>query len=308
MTTLITVDWGSSSLRAVLWQNGVITERIQSDAGVFKIADRQFIAALLSAIRPMLVHLPKVASIDIVMSGMIGSRNGWQEVPYVPCPATPKQLSQGLVRINANHPLLKSHRLWIVPGICSQSPDVMRGEETQLIGAEIPKDVDEVWLPGTHCKHVRLSDGRIESFRTFMTGELFGLLSGQGALKATDVTTASSEERHQAFVDGVRQGLNSDSALTADLFRIRAQTLTGQLAGNLISEYLSGRLIAEEFRHVQAARVFMIGEPELCKRYSIALNVAKELHQQWECVVDPELKTADFAAIGAKRIIDARVN
>jgi 2-dehydro-3-deoxygalactonokinase len=284
--SLITVDWGSTSLRASLWQGGSIAQHAASELGVLRVPERQFVNALLTVIRPWLKDLPSEA--PIVMSGMIGSRLGWKEAPYVNCPANLNSLAANLTRINASHPLLKDRELWIIPGVCQAEPaDVMRGEETQILGLLASGFLNnlnvsnkhlktQIWLPGTHCKQVVVAQETIVSFTTVMTGELFNVLSQHSILKASLPEPPAQNKAiwdAQAFAQAVQQVVHSNQPLSADLFSIRAKHLLGQISSESVGSYLSGLTIGQEVKmalNTGIEQIILVGEPLLCERYEQA--------------------------------------
>ncbi|MEM6479284.1 MAG: 2-dehydro-3-deoxygalactonokinase, partial [Pseudomonadota bacterium] len=180
MADWIAVDWGTSNLRAwAMTSSGSELWSGASDKGMGALKPEHFEGALLDVVSPMLGAGP----IDVVACGMVGSRQGWIEAAYAlaPCPALP----EGFARPQVKNPLLRVH---VIPGIKQLSaPDVMRGEETQIAGflALNPGWDGIVCLPGTHTKWAEVSAGEIVSFRTFMTGELFALLSDASVLRHT---------------------------------------------------------------------------------------------------------------------------
>ena len=169
-TSLLALDWGTSSARAYrLSAGGAVLDRREAPLGVMQVREGQHAAALVSLLGDWAeLRLPRIAS------GMIGSRQGWIEVPYVDCPADTAALVAGLRTTPGGE-------MAIVPGLVHRDgdgvPDVLRGEETQIVGA-VPEGDEGILavLPGTHSKWVRVESGRIVSFATYMTGELFALL------------------------------------------------------------------------------------------------------------------------------------
>jgi len=209
-------------------------------------------------------------------SGMVGSRQGWVEAPYVRCPATLPALAEGLVATAGGE-------LRVVPGVTTRDaagvPDVMRGEETQLLGAigTAERGVLAV-LPGTHSKWARVEHGRVVDFTTFLTGELYGVLidhSMLGRLAGHEPGRFSRD----AFSRGVARGL-ADGELAHDIFGARTLALTGALESEHVADWLSGLLIGREVRAARAwglragvepATVRMIGTDALVDRYELAL-------------------------------------
>ena len=168
---LIGLDWGTTACRAYLiGADGTVLARLADGPGILRVENRAFGAALDAMIGRWDTKLP------VILSGMIGSRQGWVEAPYANCPAATENIVTALATIEQ-----AGRMIALVPGLFCENggmPDVMRGEETQILGAlEIAKDDGGVFLlPGTHSKWAGVTRGRITSFRTFMTGEVFGAL------------------------------------------------------------------------------------------------------------------------------------
>jgi len=271
MSALIALDWGTSHLRAgLLDAAGQVLELRRSAHGIRALPEGGFDAALAEITRGW-PQCPRLAC------GMVGARDGWREMPYLDIPVAAGEVAVALGEISAadGHPLL------LVPGLRQrQRPDVMRGEETQVLGAlalepTLAARVTLV-LPGTHCKWVMLHDGRVVDFRTAMTGELFAWLSAHSTLAGGRLPQTGVGAR---FVDGVREARESGSAGgLSRLFRARALRLDGRLAEEEVSGWLSGLLIGEEIRSVLAEPGFtlgmpvrLIGDPVLCGYYRRAL-------------------------------------
>jgi 2-dehydro-3-deoxygalactonokinase len=270
---LIGVDWGTSSARAYrIAADGNVVDTRSEPLGVQRLEGVTFPDAFATLIGDWAgLVLPCLAC------GMVGSRQGWVEAPYVACPASLPALADGLVRTPGDE-------LLIVPGVTTRDaagvPDVMRGEETQIVGA-LPADADRVLavLPGTHSKWARVERGQIVDFATFMTGELYAVLiehSILGRLAQRSVAPAAGE----AFQRGVRRGLAS-GGLTHDLFGARTLALFGELPPADVAEWLSGLLIGREIRTAcawaqragyDASRVQVIGADALADRYVAALS------------------------------------
>lgn len=262
----IAVDWGTTNRRAYLLDsNGVCEKEFEDDQGILKVASGAFEAAV-AEIRDRLGDRP------LLLAGMVGSNRGWIETPYVPCPAGFAELA-GKLKPSPDGGAL------IVPGVCFSDgrADVMRGEEVQLIGAvaqaEIPGDCI-VCHPGTHNKWVRMDYGRIASFRTVLTGELFNLLK-QGSILSELV--AGDTQPGRAFLEGVRRGL-SGPGVASELFGARASALLGKLERADSASFVSGLLIGDDVRigiaEYAPAKVHILGRPELTRLYAAALNEA----------------------------------
>ena len=274
---LIGLDWGTSSLRGyLLGENGAIQETRSCPWGILHTPGGDFGAAFRDLVGDWRARWP---GLPVLASGMIGSRQGWREVPYVECPADPARIAGGLLAFETG-----CGELHLVPGLLQQGelPDVLRGEETQIIGAMAlePQLAGHglLVLPGTHSKWAVLREGRIESFATHMTGELFALLRDHSILGKPAREDAPDVSR-DAFLRGVRNAVGSGAeSVSARLFTARSLFLTGSLRAAHTLEYLSGLLIGEELRSVLARfqggdlpPVVLLGEGSLCERYREAM-------------------------------------
>lgn len=269
---LIALDWGTSNLRAsLLGEGGAVLATRSAAAGVMAVAERRFDAALQSLCGDWLAARSGCACIA---SGMIGSRQGWVEAPYLECPAGPLQAAQRLTAVDFG----ARHRLHIVPGLrCTGTDgqaDVMRGEETQLWGAGLAAGSCCV-LPGTHSKWAWLgADDRVDAFQTWMTGELYALLTQHGILGR--LMQFGGAFAAAAFDDGVALGLRHHAELPHTLFAARTAGLTGERSGDALPDFLSGLLIGAEIagarRRVDTAEVTLLGDDALCDRYARALQ------------------------------------
>lgn len=231
----IAVDWGTTNRRAYrIDSEGTCVSSFEDQSGVLSVPADGF-AAAAADVRARLGDLP------MLLAGMVGSTRGWVEAPYVACPAGLDDLAAGLSWIEPG-------RTAIVPGlsvVTDDRADVMRGEEVQLFGAiasGLIPGTSFVCHPGTHNKWVTIVDGRIISFRTVMTGEMFSTLRERGIL--TEMLTGSVVPGEH-FIRGVRRGL-SGATLTAELFSARAQVLLGQIERDCAPSYVSGLLIGAD--------------------------------------------------------------
>ncbi len=278
MTTLIGLDWGTSSLRAYrIADDGAVLETRASNDGILTVANNDFEATFHRVVGDWL----SATSHPVILSGMITSRQGWIELPYVSCPAG----GEGLAAALHCHTLNDGRSIHFVTGLsvvgADGVPDVMRGEETQIVGAAA--DGDErglVVLPGTHSKWALTEGGQVMHFATFMTGELFALLSKHSILGRM---MASEDHDEAAFVQGVAYGRRSDKpagGLLKRLFGTRAQGLFGSVPANGAHAFLSGLLIGCEIREALAclgdtsafAHVTILGTQELTALYTVALG------------------------------------
>jgi 2-dehydro-3-deoxygalactonokinase len=291
--TLLGIDWGTSNRRA--WWLGAAGEVLaehSDDQGLLAAQGR-----FAEALRDLRQAGPALHEHSVVlMSGMVGAASGWQEAPYMDAALPLTQLARQLQPLAAAGP-----RCFIVPGVCfvaaDGTVDVMRGEETQLLGA-LALGHGDGWyvLPGTHSKWVRLQGGRVADLATYMTGELFALLTQHGTLSsvtreaATDVHRSSSSNNNnnnnnnvepahpQAFARGFAAAQRS--GLSNALFGCRAQVVAGRMPAAEAREYLSGLLIGAEWHDVvrRAGRaptsVTLIGSASLAQRYGRVAEAA----------------------------------
>ena len=273
---LIAVDWGSSSFRAYrLNSDGDIVESQASGDGVFTVKDGNFGAVLKRQCGAWLEAWPDA---PVIMSGMIGSRNGWCEVPYVECPASVGDLAKNRVALEQSG----FGNISIVPGVCGQSAsgadDVMRGEEVQIVGAlELTGLADTlVCLPGTHSKWACVRRGAIRSFSTLLTGEMYALLSNHSTLLNT-VDGSGAEFNHQTFIDGVVCS-RAKGGLLHHVFSTRARVLTGKMPAQDGSAFLSGVLIGNELSaaremHPEFDSAVVVGSDRLQSLYVTAAAI-----------------------------------
>jgi 2-dehydro-3-deoxygalactonokinase len=262
---LIAIDWGTSSLRAArLGPQGQVLEERASAQGILAVPPDGF-SAVFDALCAGWLQGDTLA----LMSGMVGSRQGWLEAPYCECPA-------GFDEVACRLTWLRPGQLAIVPGLrCEHDgvPDVMRGEEVQVFGAlqQLGLDDATLVLPGTHSKWVTVRARRIEQFCTYMTGEFYALLRQHSILSRT-LPADEGPLQEDAFDQGVDQALHGPSLL-ATAFSTRTLALFERLAPQALPSYLSGLVIGEELR-AQApgsGPVVVMGGPALASRYERAL-------------------------------------
>jgi 2-dehydro-3-deoxygalactonokinase len=238
---LIAVDWGTSSFR--LWvlddEDKVVSESRGGDGMLF--AAREGFANVL------LRHLKAAkapADRPILICGMAGARGGWAEAGYVDTPASLSAISERAIAA----PGVKRD-IRILPGLCQRlegRPDVMRGEETQLLGAASALAGRAlVCMPGTHSKWVTVEDGRVEGFSTYMTGELYDAISKHTILAAPDKTVAEGAES-AAFKDAVRAAFAQPGRITSQLFAARSGQLLNGATPSAALAHISGTLIGAE--------------------------------------------------------------
>ena len=257
---MIGIDWGTSSLRAYRLRGRTVIDRRDGAAGITTVAPGGFPDALRAVVADWLAD----GETHILMAGMVGSRQGWVEAPYLACPAGLDDLAGALVPVP-----FAGATAAIVPGLSHRDaaglPEVMRGEETQLVGA----GTDGLFcLPGTHAKWAAVAGGRLTGFSTAMTGEVFAALRGHTILGRMMVDAPLDEA---AFRRGVARAATA-GGLLHHLFGVRTLGLFGELADTEAAAYLSGLLIGTEIAAVEPAEpVRLIGDPALCRLYTLAL-------------------------------------
>jgi 2-dehydro-3-deoxygalactonokinase len=275
MSRLIGLDWGTSCLRAYrISDDGTVLEVRNSEQGIMHVQHGAFETILHRTIGDWLFR----ESI-VIASGMIGSRQGWKEVPYIPMPCSPQDIADAMERVHgAEIPT------YIVPGLVyglkSSLPDVMRGEETQVLGSS--HHTSGVFLlPGSHSKWVQMDSGRFLRHRTYLTGELFSALREHTILGRL---MTSDEEHPMIFEQGVHTGLRVSTetgGLLHQLFGVRTMGLFDRIPPEALSDYLSGLLIGAELKDARrtfiadAQPVHIIANPALTKRYAHALRIIK---------------------------------
>ena len=265
-TPLVAVDWGTSSLRgALLDSDGRVIEEKSAPRGILTVEAGGFPAVFETLFGAWM----QSASTRCLISGMAGSKQGWVEAPYCACPAGPAEVAAKIIPV--------APRIAMVPGLSVDDdgvPDVMRGEEVQIFGAVALTGIRDglFVLPGTHNKWVRVADGRIAGFRTFMTGEFYALLGMHSILSRTVDTAAPLDEA--AFRQGIARSRNGHGLLH-NAFGARTLALFDRMKAGPLASYLSGVLIGEELRAQTLGpdtSVVLIGAPQLTQRYALALQ------------------------------------
>jgi 2-dehydro-3-deoxygalactonokinase len=290
---MIGVDWGTSSFRAYrMAPDGRVIDKTASPTGILFVEAGRFADVLRRAILPWV----NAGERHVLLSGMIGSRQGWVEAPYLPCPAGAADLAGATVPVPFDGAEVR-----LVPGLTSEEsgvPEVMRGEETQIIGAlaEFAEEGGIACMPGSHSKWVRVEAGRIMAFSTFMTGEAFAAFSGHTILGRMMKADAPADP------DALRRGLarSADAGgLLRHLFGVRTLGLFGRLSETSAASYLSGLLLGHEVRSALAscsAPVVLIGDPKLCALYAEAIDL---------CGGQARIAKVEAAPLGLMRIAEA---
>jgi len=292
---LIALDWGTTSLRAYkLAAGGVVLEQRALSSGIMQLPKTPrvihggecadgFELAFEDACGDWLDAQP---DLPVIACGMVGSAQGWREAAYCETPANVANLGNSLQTLVS----LRGTRVHIVPGVIQRShlPNVMRGEETQVLGVlqNLPLEAGGdllIGLPGSHSKWVEVVDGCITHFDTFMTGEVFAVLSHHSILGRTQQHGAAFDG--PAFDRGVQVALSADGeqGVLSTLFSARTLGLTGELDASAQPDYLSGLLIGHELAALATAQrrrrnsthlpsIVLIGNAQLCARYGRALD------------------------------------
>ncbi|HBX7622871.1 2-dehydro-3-deoxygalactonokinase [Klebsiella pneumoniae] len=263
MNEYIAVDWGSTQLRAWRMRDGECIDKLKLPCGVTRLNGQRAEAVFQQQLAPWRGD----PALPVVMAGMIGSDAGWQPVPYLACPLALEALNGQLYEV--------AEKVWIVPGLkVAQAADydVMRGEETQLLGAWQLMPAECYVMPGTHCKWVQVQNGVVRQFATAMTGELHYLLMTQSLIGKG---LPAQQPDDAAFERGLEKGLAQPS-LISELFVARAARVLGGLAASSVSDYLSGLLIGAEVatlgQRFRTSAVTLVGEPALNARYGRAMK------------------------------------
>ena len=243
MAHYVAVDWGTTSFR--LWlidDRGAVIGESRSREGMTTARETGFTAVLDR-------HLAEVGAPDdapVIMCGMVGAKQGWVEAGYIDVPAKLSDISSKAVSVPG-----LSRDIRILPGLAQRdvnAADVMRGEETQLLGcAESTGGSDcLIAMPGTHSKWVRVVDHEVLGFSTFMTGELFDVISRQSILQHAVKDSDGFDGTHPAFLAALHAGYREPELATNRLFSIRARGLLFSLTPVEAEATLSGMMIGLE--------------------------------------------------------------
>jgi len=289
---MIAVDWGTSNLRAYrLDAAGRVVAQVASASGITRVATGGFAATLLEAVGPWISDGEQ----HVLLCGMVGSRQGWVEAPYLPCPASPAEIAAGLVEIPCT-----AAQVLLVPGLsahdASGTPEVMRGEETKLVGLMAALGGEGVvCMPGSHTKWARLEGGRIAGFATYFTGEAFA------ALRDGTILGRMMAPGGVVDPDGFRRGVarSGDAGhLLHHLFGVRTLGLFGALPEAAAAGFLSGLLIGHEVRAALQAKsdVRLVGDATLVGLYAEVIAACGGRAD----VLDVDAAAAGLAVIGSQ--------
>ena len=267
----VAVDWGTSNLRIWLMSEDsqVIAENTSNQGMASLSSPDEFEKVLFECLQSLLTD---GEILPVICCGMVGAKQGWQDAGYSTVPHNPLQYQIPV-------PVPTKHRqlwVWVLPGLFQLTPaDVMRGEETQIAGVLCQhKEFSGVLcLPGTHSKWALCQAGKVASFSTFMTGELFSLLSKQSVLRHSVNDEQWSDD---AFKQGVQDAVNNPAQLTSELFSVRARDILGNGAISFGKARLSGLLIGSELEGTrewwQGEKVILLGDSLLQSLYKLAMD------------------------------------
>lgn len=264
---MIGVDWGTSSARAYrLAPGGAVIDRRDTALGILRVPPGGFAAALGELVGDWM----SAGETRVLLAGMVGSRQGWLEAPYLACPAGLDALAASLVAVPFPGAAVR-----LVPGLSAEDgarvPEVMRGEEMQVMGALGDSGQDAlVCLPGSHAKWVRVEGGRIAGFETGMTGEAFAALRDHTILGRM---MEGDAEPGPAFDQGVARSADP-GGLLHHLFGARTLALFGRLTPRDGPSYLSGLLIGHDVAAnlPPGGRVHLVGAGPLMALYARAIE------------------------------------
>ena len=270
-TAWIAADWGTTHIR--VWAidvNDNILAYSESDKGMKYLQKNEFEPVLLRLIENW---LDDTKSIPVVTCGMVGARQGWVETPYNSTPCNPINIKQ-VTFVTTKDSRIK---VVLVPGLMQKEPsDIIRGEETQIAGfLKFNPNFDGIiCLPGTHVKWVKVNNGIIEKFTTFMTGELFGVISHNTLISHN---ISSEGWCHESFEKGLIDGYSYPGLFASNLFALRAKSILNGLDSNSVRAMLSGILIGVELKGAKdywvLNNVVLIGSDLLTKNYQTAINL-----------------------------------
>ena len=273
MSRWIAVDWGTSFFRAYLIENELVSDKIETSDGMKFIQQDDFEKKFISLIEKWLI---KGQVVEVLASGMLGARQGWMEAPYEKTPCN-------LNNINYVSPLVNDDRfsLKIFSGVSQiNPPDVMRGEETQVAGF-FNQNLNfngSVCLPGTHSKWIKVKNGLIEHFKTYMSGELFEVIKNNTVLTHS---LMSEKIDKKEFLNSANKIFQNPEYLTSALFQIRADDLINPRGPEIYNSRLSGYLLGIE----------LLGVKEHWEKRDIALIGGEKVMELYESLLEDKVLT-----------------
>lgn len=273
MSRWIAVDWGTSFFRAYLIEDELVSDKIETSDGMKFIQQNDFEKKFISLIEKWLI---KGQVVEVLASGMLGARQGWMEAPYEKTPCN-------LNNINYVSPLVNDDRfsLKIFSGVSQiNPPDVMRGEETQVAGF-FNQNLNfngSVCLPGTHSKWIKVKNGLIEHFKTYMSGELFEVIKNNTVLTHS---LMSEKIDKKEFLNSANKIFQNPEYLTSALFQIRADDLINSRGPEIYNSRLSGYLLGIE----------LLGAREYWEKKDIALIGGEKVMELYASLLEDKVLT-----------------
>ncbi|MDB6178383.1 2-dehydro-3-deoxygalactonokinase [Paracoccus sp. Z330] len=269
---LVAIDWGSTSFRMwLIGPDGEILAERRSAEGMIHCNRTGFADVLLSHLQALNV----APDVPVIACGMVGARQGWVEAPYLDTGVPLDQLTQHVARADFSR-----NPVTILPGVAQRgigAPDVIRGEETQAMGL-VDQGEAVVVMPGTHSKWVELKDRAIHRFSTYMTGELFAIISAHSTVAPSLEADHVISESDPGFVQGLEMALDDPSNALETLFSLRAGVLLQELAPDAAKGKLSGLLIGAELamarRRYHDVDVHLVASGKAAALYGAALEMA----------------------------------
>jgi len=275
--TCAAIDWGTTRFRIwTLDRRGAVVAERQSDRGMSTLKPADYEAVLEN----VMSEIGAAADLPAIICGMAGSAQGWKEAPYADLPALPGTIAGAAVRVPSD-----SRDIRILPGLAQRDPscpDVMRGEETLILGVTLSgMNQGTICLPGTHSKWVRIVQGAVTEFHTTMTGELYALLSRQSTLSHMIKDADAVDCEHPCFIEGVRQAVARPHSVASALFSARAAPLLHLATGEDMAARLSGLLIGLELAGMlpqlndkKTDEITLVSQGPLARLYDRALGLA----------------------------------
>lgn len=288
MKLFFSCDWGTSNfrLRLVDADKGRPLSEIKTDQGIAMTFDAWKRSGKNDRIMYYQNYLFEQAkkitdsfggpvdNVPVILSGMASSSIGMKELPYKKLPFQCD--GSDLVVHSIGDEKDQPYKIILISGVSSKV-DAMRGEETILVGCDIARnEAKHLFLfPGTHSKHVLVTNGTVQSIATYMTGEVFDLLSNKSILAASVMKNdPGAEFSNQSFEEGVKEGASSN--ILNSIFHVRTNQLLKNIAADANYFYLSGLLIGQELKDVlenKPAAITLVCSEGLQKVYTTALHI-----------------------------------
>jgi 2-dehydro-3-deoxygalactonokinase len=320
MKHFLSCDWGSSVFRLKLVETGSLKTlaEVQNNQGIsstnlqwqqdapIHIGGQSRFLFYTSVIASAVTMLEKkqndsLSGVPVILSGMASSTLGMIQLPYKQLPFKTDGSDLKVERVEASNDF--DHDVFVISGVCSDT-DIMRGEETQIVGAFDPANKHEglFILPGTHSKHILVKDNVVHGFRTYMTGELFALLSSNSTLTQGLVDTGEIDDGDkESFIQGVKDSVNSN--LLNGLFRVRTRFILDQLPASHNRNYLSGLLIGTEVKDLIGQRTSItVVSSNIGNIYKIAMQTL-DVDAPLTIITDPDVTVRGQSIIFANHNI-----